>query len=156
MQRKLSKLIITLFLFISIIIFRFFIGERIVVVGDSMLDYYANGKVLFANKLTFSVNRLDVVVADIKHLTVIKRVIGLPGETVSLINGCVYINGVLLDDTFGVGNTYPADIVSWTLNTDEYFLLGDNRLISTDSRYYGSVYESQIKGKILFQIFPFW
>ena len=65
----------------------------------------------------------------------------------------VYINDEKMDDKYAYGMTSDYDRI--TLKSDEYFILGDNRLISKDSRYFGPIKEKEIKGKVVFRIFPF-
>ena len=104
--------------------------------------------------------RFDVVVFDYQDgRYFIKRVIGLPGETIQIINGSVYINNVLLEeDTYGNEKIVYAGRASQpiTLGENEYFVLGDNRNGSKDSRVeeVGNVKRSQIQGKALLRIWP--
>lgn len=79
----------------------------------------------------------------------LKRLVGLPGDSVSLENGAVYINGVLLDQNFITdkgGELGGSSLPEYSLQTDEYFVLGDNRNHSCDSRRYGPIYSEQIVG----------
>jgi len=88
-----------------------------------------------------------------------KRVIGLPGETVLIKDGYVYINGEILDESLytEMGTTYIPGKVSeeWILGDNEYFLMGDNRKHSKDSRYFGVVKTENIMGEIVFILYPF-
>lgn len=85
-----------------------------------------------------------------------KRVIGLPGETISIKDGYVYINGELYDESsyieMGITNSSEKE---WILGEDEYFMLGDNRKNSKDSRFFGPVKRSNILGEIIFKLYPF-
>lgn len=86
-----------------------------------------------------------------KEKYIVKRIIGLPGEIVSCKNGNVYINGVELDeDTYALGNT--ENIGTVLLGDDEYFVLGDNREHSSDSRVYGTFKSEQFVSKHMFII----
>ena len=94
-----------------------------------------------------------------QHENFIKRVIGLPGETVQIVGGRVYINGELLEsDVYGNELMISAGRASQpiTLGENEYFVLGDNRNGSKDSRVeeVGNVKRSQIQGKALLRIWP--
>ena len=89
----------------------------------------------------------------------IKRVIGLPGETVQIIGSDIYINGEILEENFGKD---PIDLAGTveepqTLGDDEFFVLGDNRKVSQDSRYeeVGFVKKKNIEGRAILRIFPF-
>ena len=90
---------------------------------------------------------------SIQGSTLIKRIIGLPGDTVECINGKIFINDQEYDDKYAYGIT--DDFSKVELKEDEYFILGDNRLVSEDSRYFGPVKKNNIKGKIIFSLYPF-
>lgn len=139
---------------VVVVLIRTFIITPVRVDGDSMKNTLKNGDILLLYKLG-SINRLDIIVLDEEkdNEKIIKRVIGLPGETVAIKKGKIYINDKVTDDEYAYGETSDYDKV--TLEDDEYFILGDNRLISKDSRYFGPIKESEIKGKIVFRLFPF-
>ena len=133
--------------------FRCFVLERIVVFGDSMSGSFEHGSVLLSRKYGLScIDRYDVIVVDTGRYNVIKRVIGMPGETVSIRNNSVYINDVAVRGSHG---SAPGSDNVWILHEDEYFILGDNRACSIDSRSYGAVGSDKIRGKVIFQLFPF-
>ena len=129
-----------------VVLIRTFIITPVRVDGDSMKNTLKNGDILLLYKLG-SINRLDIIVLDEEkdNEKIIKRVIGLPGETVAIKKGKIYINDKVIDDEYAYGETSDYDKV--TLEDDEYFILGDNRLISKDSRYFGPIKENEIKGK---------
>ncbi len=137
-----------------VVLIRTFIITPVRVDGDSMKNTLKNGDILLLYKLG-SINRLDIIVLDEEkdNEKIIKRVIGLPGETVAIKKGKIYVNDKVIDDEYAYGETSDYDKV--TLEDDEYFILGDNRLISKDSRYFGPIKENEIKGKIVFRLFPF-
>ena len=139
---------------VVVVLIRTFIITPVRVDGDSMKNTLKNGDILLLYKLG-SINRLDIIVLDEEkdNEKIIKRVIGLPGETVAIKKGKIYINDKVIDDEYAYGETSDYDKV--TLEDDEYFILGDNRLISKDSRYFGPIKKSEIKGKIVFRLFPF-
>ena len=112
-----------------VILIRTFIVTPIKVNGQSMYDTL-NGSEIMILWRTKDIQRYDIVVADLiengkKTDTLIKRVYGLPGETISCEDGVIYINGKKIDDSYAYGKT--NDFGSITLGSDEYFLLGDNR-----------------------------
>lgn len=139
---------------VVVVLIRTFIITPVRVDGDSMKNTLKNGDILLLYKLS-SINRFDIIVLDEEkdNEKIIKRVIGLPGETVAIKKGKIYINDKVIDDKYAYGETSDYDKV--TLEDDEYFILGDNRLISKDSRYFGPIKKSEIKGKIVFRLFPF-
>ncbi len=107
----------------------------------------------------FNPSRLDVVIFKKPDSTEsIKRVVGLPGETIVIQNGCIYIDGNLLEDA-PISDISIAGIAAKPiqLKDDEYFVIGDNADSSEDSRFtnVGSVHRSWITGKIWFKLKPF-
>lgn len=139
---------------VVVVLIRTFIITPVRVDGDSMKNTLKNGDILLLYKLS-SINRFDIIVLDEEkdNEKIIKRIIGLPGDTVAIKKGKIYINDKVIDDEYAYGETSDYDKV--TLGDDEYFILGDNRLISKDSRYFGPIKEKEIKGKIVFRLFPF-
>lgn len=145
-----------------------YVGQRTVVNGDSMDTTLADRQSLIMDKLSYRFHdpeRFDIVIfpgpeENGENPYYIKRVIGLPGETVQIIDGKVYIDGeVLEEDTYGI-----TDYIEYaglaeeplTLGDDEYFCLGDNRPVSYDSRYeaVGPVTREEIIGKVWIRIWP--
>ena len=139
---------------VVVVLIRTFIITPVRVDGDSMKNTLKNGDILLLYKLG-SIDRFDIIVLDEEkdNEKIIKRVIGLPGETVAIKKGKIYINDKVIDDEYAYGET--SDYNKVTLRDDEYFILGDNRLISKDSRYFGPIKDNEIKGKIVFRLFPF-
>ena len=119
----------------------------VVVSGSSMEPTYHNMQIVPVKSTLFSsdICRNDVVIVRIDGKRLIKRVVGLPGETVTISNGRVYINGELLlenyDDIYNPGLLRNQPLV---LDKNEYFLLGDNRNCSSDSRVFGPVKKPRI------------
>lgn len=141
---------------VIVLLLRSFIVTPIKVNGLSMYDTLAGDEIMILWKLG-EIERYDIVVADVEVSgeddVVIKRVYGLPGETISCENGKIYINGNLIEDNYGYGET--LDFSPVTLGENEYFLLGDNRAISLDSRVFGAVTKEEIEGTTHFILFPF-
>lgn len=125
---------------VILLIIRTFFYDLVIVSGDSMKNSFHNGELLFIEKKISSPERFDVVVCDTgrsgKDKIIIKRIIALPGETIQIIDGCVFINSEKLDDIITTKIDYAGiaenEIV---LQEKQYFLLGDNRNESGDSRY---------------------
>ena len=119
--------------------------------GTSMNPAVRDGDVMFINRISSYV-RGDLVIFSKSHEykdDVIKRVIGLPGETVNIENGQVTVNGEPLEEPYTIGETESKDILTFpvTLKSDEYFVMGDRRDNSQDSRNYGPVKREQLIGK---------
>jgi len=119
-----------------------FVGVRTVVDGQSMEPTLQDGNNLIVDKLSYRFRdpkRYEIIVFPYKYeenTYYIKRIIGLPGETVQVKNGEVYIDGEILGEDYGAEAMEDAGIASEPieLGTDEYFVLGDNRNHSSDSR----------------------
>ena len=152
-------------LVISIVLYIFIMTPH-EVIGNSMHPTYKNGEYLMANKVTYRVKepqRGDVIIfkySDTQDF--IKRIIGLPGDTVMLKDGQMYINGTILDESnylsdsiYSNGGDFLKEGQSVTIPDDEYFVCGDNRPHSSDSRTFGSIKETDIKGKAWIVYFPF-
>ena len=142
-----------------------FVGQRTVVSGRSMNPTLENGDNLITDKISYRFSdpkRYDIVVFPFEDengkRNFIKRIIGLPGETVQIKDGEVYINGELLGETYGKEKMDYAGRASEpiTLGDDEYFVLGDNRNNSEDSRHasVGNVKRSYIEGKVWLIVSP--
>ena len=140
-----------------VLLFKFFIMTPIQVQGDSMEPTLNQGDILILNKISYKIhgiNRFTIVVVDNDGTNLIKRVIGLPGETVKVEENKLYIDGKYVEQDFLEKSQYTEDF-EVTLKDDEYFVMGDNRKVSLDSRSIGPVSKSQIKGTASFVIFPF-
>lgn len=131
------------------------------VFGSSMFPTLHDGDICFAGKLAAkagTVNRFDIVVIDEKEgeQYLIKRVIGLPGETISCNDSKIYINGIEeYDESYLGDNVVTGSFDPVTLGEDEYFCLGDNRSNSKDSRYFGAFRKEDIVAKGIFVLYPF-
>ena len=153
-KRIIKELIPYIIIVVVVVLIRSFIATPVRVDGDSMNKTFKNGDILILYKLS-KIERFDVIVLheEKDNEKIIKRVIGMPGDTVAIKDGEIYINDEKINDEYAYGMTSDYDRI--TLKSDEYFILGDNRLISKDSRYFGPIKEKEIKGKVVFRIFPF-
>ena len=135
--------------------------------GSSMYNTLEDGYFGFSDLLGYrltGLKRFDIVIVYLaeKKEYLIKRVIGLPGETVEYRNNQLYINGEPVEEPFldeSYTSTYPGsftgDFKTEKLGEDEYFCMGDNRPHSSDSRYYGAFHKSDIVSKGVFVVYPF-
>jgi len=154
-ENSVKKDIISIAVIILVIVLiRIFIVTPGIVNGSSMDKTLHDGELVIVNKigLLFGINRYDIVVANYDDGTIIKRVIGLPNETVKYADNVLYINDKKVDTPFEFESTGDFTI---KCGEDEYVLLGDNRDISKDSRVLGPFKEKNIKGKVNLVIFPF-
>ena len=154
MKSIVKDLLVYSAIIIGVILLRTFIITPVRVNGDSMKNYLINGDILLLYKLG-DIKRNDIIVIDYEkgQDEIVKRVIGLPNESIRIKNNRIYINDKEIENSYAYGETSDYDEI--TLGEDEYFVLGDNRLISKDSRIIGPVKRSKIKGKTIFRIFPF-
>ena len=139
-----------------------FVGQRTVVNGVSMQPTLSDGDNLIVDKLSYRFHdpdRFDIIVfpqEDGRYF--IKRIIGLPGETVQILSGMVYIDGMRLDEHYGNEIMENPGIAEepLTLGEDEYFVLGDNRNNSSDSRAsdVGLIHRKDLIGRAWIRVWP--
>lgn len=153
--------VVCLFAFVAV----WYFGQRVSTVGDSMSPVLRNGDVVLVNRIVYNATtpkRGDVIVFKPKgnendHYY-IKRIVGLPGETIEIIENRVYIDGERLEEDYETTNIDDVGVVDEKLKLagDEYFVLGDNREQSEDSRDadVGNVKREYIYGKAWFVITP--
>ena len=149
-----ENLLFTILLLIIIII-RIFFYSPIRVNGSSMYPTLQDKEFMILNKIGLQkgINRFDIVVVESNGKYIIKRVIGLPGESVMYSDNKLYINGKAIEDNYSKSETENFENV--ILKDDEYFVMGDNREVSKDSRVIGPINVKNIKGKTNLVIFPF-
>ncbi|HHT45259.1 MAG TPA: signal peptidase I [Fastidiosipila sp.] len=146
-----------------------FVIQRNTVIGKSMLPTLKEKDELLIEKVSKwfgGVSRGDIITVHMENRSfnegqanIIKRVIGLPGDHVKLDGGFVYVNGELLEEPYlaasaktRVKNSMYQEV---TLGADEYYVMGDNRDASLDSRTFGPIHKNDIIGEVLIRIFPF-
>lgn len=151
---------------VSVLLIHQFVGQQIEVSGSSMESTLHNEDHLILEKISYEIGtpkRFDIVVfrpySYEKETYYIKRVIGMPGETVQIIGSDIYIDGEKLDENYGNNPIADGGAAKEpiTLDSDEYFLLGDNRNNSKDSRdtSIGAVKRDTIIGRAWIRIWPF-
>ena len=156
-----KEIIMYILIVIVILLIKKFIISPIRVNGTSMDPTLENGDIMILNKIGYritKIKRFDIVVIKYKDELLIKRVIGLPGEKIKYVNNTLYVNGKKLDEEFDKTYTYNfslKEIGSTTVPDDSYFVLGDNREVSKDSRSIGFIDREDIIGKSSLTLFPF-
>lgn len=148
-------------LFVAIVIVNTFYFSIFVVSGESMYPSFKNGEFIFWQKNVYTntdPKRGDIVVVnypgDPTKKQYVKRVVALPGETIEIKDGAVFINGAKLDESylnFDV-STDPDGI--WKIGANQFFVMGDNRSNSNDSRFFGPVERKYLPGKAKAVVFP--
>ena len=147
--------------FVAFVVVRFF-GIKTVVVGNSMEPVLKNNEEVYLDRMIYVISgpkRGDVSAflpkGNDKTHYYIKRVVGLPGETVQIKSGKVYIDGALINDEYGIAAIKDPGIAAneFVLEAEEYFVLGDNRNSSEDSRSgdIGAVKKEDIYGKVWYK-----
>ena len=155
-KKWIKELIPYIVIIIVVLLIKQFIATTVIVHGPSMENTLHDKDIMILDKIGMKINgikRFDIVVIDIGTEKIIKRVIGLPGETVSYKDNKLYINDELVEENYS--DKYTADIDDQILGKDQYYVLGDNRTNSMDSRVIGPVSKEQIIGHAKFIIFPF-
>jgi signal peptidase I len=147
-----------------------FVVQPVRVEGQSMMPKLHDQDRIFVNKFIYPlrewigdempIKRGDIVVLlypDDPSKSYIKRVVGLPGEDVNIENGKLYINGVQVEEPYLDSEYLSSDTMPGATKVKDhhYFVLGDNRRNSSDSRYWGLVPEKYIYGKAIFRYYPF-
>ena len=143
---------------IIIIILKIFVFNFILVKGDSMNPKYKNNDFMFLNKIIYSfkpIRRGEVIVLKYRNNDLIKRIIGLPNDKIKVENGKLYINNKEVKVNYINSYTASYDFDEINLKDNEYFVMGDNRYNSYDSRNFGTIMKNNIIGRVEFRIFPF-
>lgn len=153
-MKKLKELMPYIIIVVVVLLVRSFIVTPGLVNGSSMEPTLYNNELVLINKIGLNkgIDRYDIVVVKYENSTIIKRVIGLPYETVEYIDDTLYIDGEIVNTK--VDFEYTKDF-KLTAGKNEYIVLGDNRNISKDSRIIGPVKERDIIGKVDLVLFPF-
>jgi signal peptidase I len=156
----------TLIAIAIVIPIRAYVAQPFIVSGASMDPTFKSGQYLIVDQLTYHFNepqREDVIVFRYPHdpsIFYIKRIIGLPGETVTMTDGKIKITskehpeGLVMDDPHVIPAHRTSDNYTITLRDTEYFVMGDNRPESSDSRVWGPLERKYITGRPILRLFP--
>ena len=169
-----------LIIIVIVVLVRTFIITPVKVDGPSMDDTLNDSDLLLLSKISYKVGdikRFDIVVIDINGEKIIKRVYGLPGENIEYKDNRLFINGVVIEDEYANNETVDFDLTdicvaglkrnnivdseevekkcNYNIIPDNYYVvLGDNRKVSADSRYYGLISKDMIVGKTSIRFWP--
>ena len=156
-MKKVLSICIKLFIFIGIIYYLYAVlGIRVYKAsGTSMNSTIGNGEIVLTIKEK-NIKRGDIIVFDVSGSNIIKRIVGLPTETIDIKeNGSVYINNALYNENY-VSTKTPKEEISYphTIEDNSYFVLGDNRVDSFDSRFkkIKDINIKKIKGRVFFSL----
>ena len=150
-QMVLKALIAIATIFVIVLLFLKTQYSPVTVVGDSMYPTLQDGDILrTSTNIKSNLITYDTIICYSKNgkKTIIKRVVGLPGDTIEFKEGYIYINGVKREDDFPQMKEYPKETI--VLGADEFYCLGDNRNNSRDSRFYGPTKLSEITNIVTF------
>ncbi len=155
-MKYVKELLPYIIIILVVVLIRTFIITPVRVNGKSMDPTLENNEIVLLKKYDKSFERFDIVVFDYGDSHLIKRIVGLPGETLYYYNNELYINDKKIAEDFLPKDTETYDFV-WDKEIPEgyYFVMGDNRTNSTDSRMIGLVSKSEIRGTTDFVLFPF-
>ena len=162
MNKFIKELVPYIIIVIVVVLIRTYLVTPVIVSGDSMVPTLKDKELLLLNKINYRLNdikRYDVVVIRIDNKEIIKRVIGLPGETIEYRNNILYVNG------HEEKNKYNFETEDFTLKSkgicncdvipeNQYLVLGDNRKVSADSRIIGLINRDEIEGNVNISLWP--
>lgn len=160
--KKISSFFLTFVLVLFFLLaIRHYVCTPIYIPSESMCETLQVNDLLLMSKISYNVSkpeRKDIVVfvsdqVDEKETILIKRIIGLPGDKIEMKNGNVYVNNKLLIESYAKKDNFSGTFV---VPTNKYFVLGDNREDSLDSRYWDNPYvdKDDIIGKAIFKYYP--
>jgi signal peptidase I len=160
MKKFIKEIYSYVLIVVFVILFRSYIATPVRVDGDSMNDTLINNDILILNKMDKKYERFDIVVINYNNTKLVKRIIGLPGENIEYKDNTLYINDKEYKDIetsrtkdFSIKELYEVEKIP----EDSYFVMGDNRNNSLDSRDYrvGFINKEDIVGVTVFRIYPF-
>jgi len=155
-KENIKELLPYIIVIMIVLAIKTFVVAPIRVNGPSMEDTLYNGDIMILDEISYKFNkieRFDIVVVKYEKEYLIKRVIGLPGEKVEYKNNKLYINNKYVKEEFS--HEVTDDFKSITIPNNKYFVLGDNRINSTDSRIIGFISKNNIRGKTSLVLYPF-
>ncbi len=156
-MKQIKEFIPYIIIILVVVLIRTFIATPVKVDGSSMVPNLHDGDLLILNKLDKTYERFDVVVVNYNNTKLVKRVIGLPGEHVEYKDNKLYINGKVIEEKFIDTETkdFTVDYLGYNkIPKNYYFVVGDNRQNSMDSRMIGLINKKDIIGTTSFRLWP--
>ncbi len=147
---------VTFVLILIVILIRTFIITPAIINGDSMEPSLNDGNLVFLKKYNKNYERFEIIVHKYEENRLVKRIIGMPGEHIAFEDSKLYVDGVEIEDV--VPYTPDFDLTRLGIEVipdDHYFVMGDNRSFSKDSRTIGPIHKDNIIGRTSFRIYPF-
>lgn len=148
-------------LVIALTLVHFFVATVFIIEGISMEPDFFNGEAIIANRFQYTFSKPDhgdvamlKFPGDPEHKKYIKRIVGLPDDTIEIKNGAAILNGKTISEPYLSTGVKTLPDMQITLKDDEYFLMGDNRPNSNDSRVWGVANKRHLIGKAWFVIWP--
>ena len=154
MTKFFEELIPYIVVIILVVIIRTFIITPVRVDGTSMSPTLSDTEILIEKKFDKSYKRFEIVIFRHNKNKLVKRVIGLPGETLEVKDNKLYINGEYVEETFDHKVTEDYKYKEGKIPEGTYFVMGDNRLNSLDSRIIGPISKEDIEGTVNLSVFP--
>lgn len=155
-KKIIKEIVPYIIIIIIVILIKTYIFTPVVVNGPSMMNTLHDGDIMILDKIGMKlggIERFDIVVVQTDRNKIIKRIIGMPGETIEYKDNKLYINEKEIEDPYGTGTTYDFDKI--IIPKDMYYVLGDNRTDSVDSRILGTIPKDKILGHATFIVYPF-
>lgn len=161
-KKVLKEIMSYVLIFVAVLLIKYYVFTPIRVNGGSMEPTLRHNDIMILNEIGYHLNgvkRFDIVVVSVNGEKIIKRVIGLPGDKVEYKDNKLYINDKMVEEKFAHYDTQDFSIVNdlkiEIIPENYYFVMGDNRNNSIDSRIIGLVSDKQIKGKTKLIVYPF-
>lgn len=155
-MKFIKELIPYIVILVGVVLVRTFVVTPVIVSGSSMDDTLHDKDILLLAKYDKSFERNDIIVFDYQDTKLVKRIIGFPGEHIKYEYGKLYINGEQVNDDFShLTLDFDLNYLGYDVIPEGYyFVLGDNRMKSSDSRIIGLVSEDVINGTAIFSLWP--
>lgn len=159
-KKELKEWIVALVVAVVVaVIIRTFIFEPVRVSGESMRETLQNNEIMLVTKYDYWLgkpSRFDVITCHYPNRkdSFVKRIVGVPGDTISMVNGKLTVNGIEYEEEYIVHRPL-YEFNDFTLGEDQYFVLGDNRPNSNDSHIIGPINRNQIIGHVRVVVYPF-